>query len=278
MFCKQCGKELKNGVKFCTNCGTTIKIKPIESKPLDYSREINKQLEPDKVVPVMEEKGSMFVDRAPSDGNMPIIDNEINNKKGKGRFLVVLIVILVILIVGVSGAAFWLLGGRDMIYDVIGVNTDNYNHIEENEEKEADHESLDEEDYEKVNIDLPLVEEEKFNTVEDSETAEEKNTIDEENLETVEESEYILENSDVEYLTKKDLVGFSAEQCRLARNELYARHGRLFDDENLQKYFDNCSWYQGRIPASDFEESMLSEVEIANRDLIVEYEKEMGYR
>ena len=32
------------------------------------------------------------------------------------------------------------------------------------------------------------------------------------------------------------------------------------------------------IAPEDFKESMLNEVEIANRDLIVSYEKEMGYR
>lgn len=91
-------------------------------------------------------------------------------------------------------------------------------------------------------------------------------------------SEYILENSASRYLTKADLQGMSAEECRLARNELYARYGRKFSDEGLQNYFNACSWYQGTIDPGDFQETMLSEIEIANRDLIVEYEKEMGYR
>lgn len=92
------------------------------------------------------------------------------------------------------------------------------------------------------------------------------------------DSEYILENSSSQYLTKTDLEGFSADDCRLARNELYARHGRKFDSEDLQAYFDSCSWYQGTIEPGDFQESMLNDIEIANRDLIVEYEEEMGYR
>lgn len=91
-------------------------------------------------------------------------------------------------------------------------------------------------------------------------------------------SEYILENSDSQYLTRSDLEGLSANDCRLARNELYARYGRRFKDEDMQDYFDACSWYQGVIEPDDFQESMLNEIEIANRDLIIEYEKEMGYR
>lgn len=33
-----------------------------------------------------------------------------------------------------------------------------------------------------------------------------------------------------------------------------------------------------RYNAGNFQDPMLSDIEIANRDLIVEYEKEMGYR
>ncbi len=91
-------------------------------------------------------------------------------------------------------------------------------------------------------------------------------------------SEYILPNSDRTYLSKSDLRGLSKEECRLARNELYARHGRKFDDEELMHYFMQFDWYTPRIEPEDFEESMLNDYEMENRDLIVEYEKEMGYR
>ncbi len=91
-------------------------------------------------------------------------------------------------------------------------------------------------------------------------------------------SEYILPNSDRAYLSKSDLRGLSKEECRLARNELYARHGRKFVDEELMYYFMQFDWYMPRIEPEDFEESMLNDYEMANRDLIVEYEEEMGYR
>lgn len=91
-------------------------------------------------------------------------------------------------------------------------------------------------------------------------------------------SEYILPNSDSEYLTMDDLKGFSANDCRLARNELYARYGRKFDSKDLQDHFNSCSWYYGVIEPDDFKESILNDIEIANRDLIVRYEEKMGYR
>ena len=91
-------------------------------------------------------------------------------------------------------------------------------------------------------------------------------------------SDFVLPDSSARYLTKNDLYGLTAEQCRIARNEIYARHGRIFNDEGLQAYFNQFSWYQPTIPADAFQESMLNAYEIANRDLIVEYEKEQGYR
>ena len=92
------------------------------------------------------------------------------------------------------------------------------------------------------------------------------------------ENGYILANSDTELITKEDLEGLSAQDCKLARNEIYARHGRKFDDEELQSYFEACDWYEGTIEPADFDESILSETETANRDLIVAYEEEQGYR
>ena len=71
---------------------------------------------------------------------------------------------------------------------------------------------------------------------------------------------------------------FTAEQCWLVRNEIYARHGRRFDDEYLRDYFNSKEWYTPTIDPDEFEESLLNSYEIANRDLIVEYERERGYR
>ena len=91
--------------------------------------------------------------------------------------------------------------------------------------------------------------------------------------------EYILPTSNSEYLTMEDLQGLTAEDCRIARNELYARYGRRFLDESLQEYFDSKSWYRGTIEPDDFNDlEWLNEYEIANRDLIVEYEEAQGYR
>lgn len=77
---------------------------------------------------------------------------------------------------------------------------------------------------------------------------------------------------------KSDLEGLTKDECRIARNEIYARHGRKFKDEELQRYFDSKDWYEGTIDPDDFNERELSRTELDNLDLIMEYEKEEGYR
>ena len=89
-------------------------------------------------------------------------------------------------------------------------------------------------------------------------------------------AEWVLPNSDTQRLTNADIENLSKEERRIALNELYARHGRKFKDEQLQAHFDSCSWYKGTIEPDDFNESDLSDVEIANRDLLVQYRKSHG--
>ncbi|MCR5355973.1 MAG: YARHG domain-containing protein [Lachnospiraceae bacterium] len=90
--------------------------------------------------------------------------------------------------------------------------------------------------------------------------------------------DYIFANSSIDALSKSDLEGLSADECRYARNEIYARHGRMFDDEDLQAYFNSKDWYQGTVKPKDFNESVLSQVEKDNIKLITDYEKKQGYR
>jgi len=77
-------------------------------------------------------------------------------------------------------------------------------------------------------------------------------------------TEYIIPHSNTRLITIDDIQDLSTNDLRLARNEIYARNGRMFDSADLQAYFGAMSWYNGTIPAADFRENMLSEIERAN--------------
>lgn len=90
-----------------------------------------------------------------------------------------------------------------------------------------------------------------------------------------EETEYILPDSDTRRIAESDLETLSEEELRLARNEIYARRGRKFDDESLTNYFESKSWYRGTIEPSDFTDELLSEIEKYNATFIAEYESSL---
>jgi hypothetical protein len=89
-------------------------------------------------------------------------------------------------------------------------------------------------------------------------------------------NEYIFPNSGVEYLTDTDLEGLSAEELALARNEIIARHGRMFTEEKYKSYFESKSWYEGTISPDKFDanyENELNDIEKTNIELIKTYEQ-----
>lgn len=89
------------------------------------------------------------------------------------------------------------------------------------------------------------------------------------------EQDYILPESSTRSLTSADLAGLTKDQLRIARNEIYARHGRRFDSEDLANYFNSKSWYRGTIAPSDFRDNMLSQVEKDNLQVIKKAEENL---
>lgn len=78
----------------------------------------------------------------------------------------------------------------------------------------------------------------------------------------------LLWKSYFEPLTSEDCIGLSKDQLRLARNEIYAAYGRKFQTEDLNEYFQSKEWYHGTISADQFDESVLTDVQKKNLDLI----------
>lgn len=82
--------------------------------------------------------------------------------------------------------------------------------------------------------------------------------------EKVADSQWFFEDSNSRLLTEADIADLTAEELQLARNEIYARHGRRFNSAALQAHFDSCSWYRGTIAPEAFDEGVFNDVELAN--------------
>lgn len=76
--------------------------------------------------------------------------------------------------------------------------------------------------------------------------------------------EFVFPMSRTILLENDDLLNCSDIELSIARNEIYARHGRWFKDYFLSDYFRTCSWYHGTVSADKFDETVLSQVEKDN--------------
>jgi hypothetical protein len=88
------------------------------------------------------------------------------------------------------------------------------------------------------------------------------NKIEQQNVDLIAAYESkIREKLATEPLQEGQLGDMFAEDLRVLRNEVYARHGRVFKDADLQKYFEAQPWYK---PNPDFKDDQLNEIEAAN--------------
>ena len=71
-------------------------------------------------------------------------------------------------------------------------------------------------------------------------------------------------------VTRALLEGLFIEDASQMRHEIYARHGKIFKEPWLQKYFSSFDWYK---PDPSFTDAMLSEVEKRNIGILAVYEK-----
>lgn len=79
--------------------------------------------------------------------------------------------------------------------------------------------------------------------------------------------DYILPESDSKMLTKEDISSLSKERLAYARNEIYARHGYVFNSQAYKDYFGSKPWYSEN-PNFKGNESELNSFEKANVKLI----------
>lgn len=253
MKCKCCGKELHPDAKFCTNCGAAAD----QTEHTENLADIKEIYQEEKTVENLEIEEMEMPDSSDNEKRKSFLEGF--RQKWNDRYTILLLagILIVAALAGVGVKKYK--DSQEITANQNDSTLDSFEEDEEIMENSADTEYTDDDG-------------------DDNDISEDE----EDGMELYGKEdgheEYILPGSDKSYLTMSDLDGMTAEECRLARNELYARHGRIFKDEELQRYFESFDWYHPSIQPDDFQESMLNAYETANRDLIVEYEENQGYR
>ena len=90
-------------------------------------------------------------------------------------------------------------------------------------------------------------------------------------------AEYIFPDSDKKYLSQDEIRTKTVDEMLIGRNEIFARHGYIFTDENLKNHFESTSWYKGTIPAEQFNsDQVFNDFEKKNVELIKQVEDEIN--
>ena len=89
---------------------------------------------------------------------------------------------------------------------------------------------------------------------------------------------YMLPNSDSLYYTESELSSLSDWDLYIARNEIFARRGRMFKNQDLADYFSAKNWYHPKYSPEEFDAmpSLLNDHELKNAETIRRVEEERG--
>ena len=81
---------------------------------------------------------------------------------------------------------------------------------------------------------------------------------------------YPIYATDTRYYQASDFSNVPPLIIHLAKNEIYARHGYIFKNQDLNAYFLSQLWYLPEFDSETFDSSVFNEYENANLQLLVQ--------
>ena len=203
------------------------------------------------------------VQEVEAENGIDAVKEELQNysvKKGLDKKQVVLIAAIVGGLTVLALIAILVLGNGDKKEEP----KDNKPPVEQNED------DIQEDEMQEDNIQ----DEENQDEVQEDEVQDDQ--IQDEDIQVEKDSTFILPDSNSRKLTRADLQGLSKEKLRLARNEIFARHAKIFGVPDLDVYFGEKSWYKPTYSYDDFYDKVeMSAIEEANVALINQVEEAM---
>lgn len=252
MFCTECGQKVDDGELFCTNCGA----------PLDQATENLSQQSQTTELPsasaVNEQPTEVLPSAAPSfspanTATMPVVPEQ--PKKGKKAEIVLWIVAAVFFTIAIVIAVVFFVLPQFQNQDQSRQQTTE-EVVESQEEGSGD----------TSNPELSV----KI----DSYSNADRQSSDVGGYNYSASSSFILPASDTQFYSTAELEQLSDYELYLARNEIYARHGRIFNNEDLRQYFNAQDWYYEVYAPEEFDSLVaLNEYEKQNANTILALEK-----
>lgn len=274
MFCTKCGAQLPDGSKFCTKCGSRIEGTD-ETTVMPVANETRVMTgRPTRVAPKAPEQATQY--QAPQSTQyqptpqQPIYQSvpqqpayqEAPSKGGASRGAIIAAVVAII-VVAAAAVAFILLDPMNLFGSKQAAPAQAATSEEAATEQSATSEPA--------------------TTPEPAATTEPATTSTPATASTPAprgaSSDYVIPDSDTVSYSADDIRGMnlSVDELWYARNEIYARHGRMFRDQTLQAYFSAKPWYTPLYSPDEFDDSVqLSSVERSNAEAIKSVEQSLG--
>lgn len=244
MFCMKCGAELDEGAKFCNVCGARV------NRATGASFRDSNGLSGDTAPNMAPLPPSMPQDYIRYDGS--------HARSGAGKVVAIVCGVALVAVLAAGGTWFALSSASSGSLD--SAPTDGVAAVSGGVGEVS---SVDEEGEDKPSA--------------ISETGRHGGLDEREDVATDDEASspgpgvegFILPDSDTHLYSTSELEGLSDWELSIARNEIYARHGRTFQNEDLQGYFEAQDWYTPLYDPEEFDaEVELSSTEIANAETI----------
>ena len=88
-------------------------------------------------------------------------------------------------------------------------------------------------------------------------------------------SDYLGLGVSSRYISRSEILGYSASQLQLEINEMYARHGYKFKGGEYYNYFSGFSWYNPDTSSMDVAASRFNSYELSNLKILAARVKEL---
>ncbi|MBE6928012.1 MAG: YARHG domain-containing protein [Ruminococcaceae bacterium] len=266
MFCAKCGNPNADDSRFCGVCGAPL-TKPTQptvtpqtapcpqvpvQPPMQQQVPVQPPVQPIAPVPPTPYK--------PYQASPPKNPENEPKKRGSGALVVTVIVLLILIVALVAALIYMLLSPKDekkvsaqqTQLTIVGTTASST-------VKTTGH------TFESTYV-VQTQEPETVSTEPTTEETTEKPSETQAEIFTgpLDADGYLLAESNIRYLNESDIAGLSESALQYAINEIYARHGYIFNSPRIKAHFESLWWYYGTTPSTEFSFDVLNIYEQAN--------------